>query len=146
MLLGGPSFDAIEGWGLYVPLVTVGWRQKKEDRVLLNNEGPMPDLWWAAPLTDERARNVLLYLNPNADAVSRVPQVALFYLGSFSCPSSNSYLVVGRNHLKVSPSAKQALSPKDNPSGRVCATRSPTSLACSEVNGTGGWPPRRESS
>ena len=28
----------------------------------------MLDLWWAAPLTDERARNVLLSLNPNADA------------------------------------------------------------------------------
>jgi hypothetical protein len=38
--------------------------------VALNNEVPMPDLWWAAPLTDERARNVLLSLNPNADAVS----------------------------------------------------------------------------
>jgi hypothetical protein len=30
----------------------------------------MLDLWWAAPLTDERAKNVLLSLNPNADAVS----------------------------------------------------------------------------
>lgn len=30
----------------------------------------MLDLWWAAPLTDERARNVLLSLNPNADAVN----------------------------------------------------------------------------
>jgi hypothetical protein len=30
----------------------------------------MPDLWWAAPLTDERAKNVLLSLNPNADAVN----------------------------------------------------------------------------
>jgi hypothetical protein len=27
----------------------------------------MLDLWWAAPLSDERARNVLLSLNPNAD-------------------------------------------------------------------------------
>jgi hypothetical protein len=26
-------------------------------------------LWWAAPLTDEHAKNVLLSLNPNADAV-----------------------------------------------------------------------------
>jgi len=34
--------------------------------------------------------------------------------------------------FKESPSAKQALSPKDKPSGRVCATRSPTSLACCE--------------
>ena len=30
----------------------------------------MLNLWWAAPLTDERARNVLLSLNPNADAVN----------------------------------------------------------------------------
>jgi hypothetical protein len=30
----------------------------------------MPDLWWAAPLTDDQARNVLLTLNPNVDAVS----------------------------------------------------------------------------
>ena len=30
----------------------------------------MLDLWWAAPLTDERAKNVLLSLNPNADAVN----------------------------------------------------------------------------
>jgi hypothetical protein len=30
----------------------------------------MPDLWWAAPLTDERATNVLQSLNPNADAVN----------------------------------------------------------------------------
>jgi hypothetical protein len=29
----------------------------------------MLDLWWAAPLTDEPAKNVLLSLNPNADAV-----------------------------------------------------------------------------
>ena len=38
--------------------------------------------------------------------------------------------------FKASPSAKQALSPKDNPSGLVRATRSPTSLAGSEVKGT----------
>src|SRR5713101_731379 len=38
--------------------------------------------------------------------------------------------------FKESPSARQALSPKDKPSGRVCAIRSPASLACSEVNGT----------
>jgi hypothetical protein len=30
----------------------------------------MADLWWAAPLTDDQARNVLLSLNPNADAGS----------------------------------------------------------------------------
>lgn len=30
----------------------------------------MPGLWWAAPLTDDQARNVLLALNPNADAVN----------------------------------------------------------------------------
>jgi hypothetical protein len=30
----------------------------------------MLDLWWAAPLTDDQARNVLLSLNPNADAVN----------------------------------------------------------------------------
>jgi hypothetical protein len=30
----------------------------------------MLDLWWAAPLTDEHAKNVLLSLNPNADAVN----------------------------------------------------------------------------
>src|SRR5271157_41085 len=30
----------------------------------------MSDLWWAAPLTDDQARNVLLSLNPNADAVN----------------------------------------------------------------------------
>jgi hypothetical protein len=29
----------------------------------------MLDLWWATALTDERASNVLLSLNPNADAV-----------------------------------------------------------------------------
>lgn len=29
----------------------------------------MPDLWWAAALTDERATNVLQVLNPDADAV-----------------------------------------------------------------------------
>ena len=29
----------------------------------------MLDLWWAAPLTDENAKNVLLSLNPNANAV-----------------------------------------------------------------------------
>jgi hypothetical protein len=29
----------------------------------------MLDLWWAAPLTDEHAINVLRSLNPNADAV-----------------------------------------------------------------------------
>jgi len=29
----------------------------------------MLNLWWAAPLTDEQARNVLLSLDPNADAV-----------------------------------------------------------------------------
>jgi hypothetical protein len=29
----------------------------------------MQDLWWAAPLTDDQARNVLLSLDPNADAV-----------------------------------------------------------------------------
>jgi hypothetical protein len=51
-----------------VPFVTAGSRQKKEDRLVLNNEVPMLDLWWAAPLTDERAQNVLLSLNPNADA------------------------------------------------------------------------------
>src|SRR5580704_16617967 len=28
----------------------------------------MLDLWWAAPLTDEHAKNVLVSLNPNADA------------------------------------------------------------------------------
>jgi hypothetical protein len=28
----------------------------------------MLNLWWAAPLTDEQARDVLLSLNPNADA------------------------------------------------------------------------------
>ena len=28
----------------------------------------MLDLWWAAPLTDEHAKIVLLSLNPNADA------------------------------------------------------------------------------
>src|SRR4029077_15766647 len=38
--------------------------------------------------------------------------------------------------FKVSPSAKQARSPNDKPSGRVFTTRSPTTLACSEVNGT----------
>jgi hypothetical protein len=30
----------------------------------------MLNLWWAAPLTDHQARNVLLSLNPNADAVN----------------------------------------------------------------------------
>jgi hypothetical protein len=30
----------------------------------------MLDLWWAAPLTDDQARNVLLSLNSNADAVN----------------------------------------------------------------------------
>jgi hypothetical protein len=30
----------------------------------------MPHLWWAAQLTDEHAKNVLLSLNPNADAVN----------------------------------------------------------------------------
>jgi hypothetical protein len=30
----------------------------------------MLNLWWAAPLTDDQARNVLLSLNPNADAGS----------------------------------------------------------------------------
>jgi len=29
----------------------------------------MLNLWWAAPLTDDQARNVLLSLDPNADAV-----------------------------------------------------------------------------
>jgi hypothetical protein len=29
----------------------------------------MLDLWWAAPLTDEHAENVLRSFNPNADAV-----------------------------------------------------------------------------
>lgn len=29
----------------------------------------MLDLWWAAPLTDEPAKNVLLSLNPNADVI-----------------------------------------------------------------------------
>jgi len=29
----------------------------------------MQDLWWAATLTDEQAKNVLQSLNPNADAV-----------------------------------------------------------------------------
>ena len=29
----------------------------------------MPDLWWAAPLTDDQARNVVLSLNPDADAI-----------------------------------------------------------------------------
>ena len=29
----------------------------------------MLNLWWAAPLTDEQARNVLISLDPNADAV-----------------------------------------------------------------------------
>jgi hypothetical protein len=28
----------------------------------------MLNLWWAAPLTDDQARNVLLSLDPNADA------------------------------------------------------------------------------
>lgn len=28
----------------------------------------MLELWWAAPLTDERAKDVLLSLDPNADA------------------------------------------------------------------------------
>ncbi len=28
----------------------------------------MLNLWWAAPLTDEHAKNILLSLNPNADA------------------------------------------------------------------------------
>jgi hypothetical protein len=30
----------------------------------------MPHLWWAAQLTDEHAKNVLLSMNPNADAVN----------------------------------------------------------------------------
>jgi hypothetical protein len=30
----------------------------------------MVNLWWAAPLTDEHAKNVLLSLNPNADALN----------------------------------------------------------------------------
>ena len=30
----------------------------------------MPNLWWAAPLTDDQAINVLLSLNPNASAVN----------------------------------------------------------------------------
>jgi hypothetical protein len=30
----------------------------------------MSGLWWAAPLTDDQARNVLLSLNPKADAVN----------------------------------------------------------------------------
>ena len=30
----------------------------------------MVNLWWAAPLTDEGAKNVLLSLNPDADAVN----------------------------------------------------------------------------
>jgi hypothetical protein len=30
----------------------------------------MPHLWWAAQLTDEYAKNILLSLNPNADAVN----------------------------------------------------------------------------
>src|SRR6516225_4349404 len=38
--------------------------------------------------------------------------------------------------FKASPSAKQARSPNDNPRGRVSATRSPASLACSEVKAT----------
>jgi hypothetical protein len=29
----------------------------------------MLNLWWAAPLTDDQARKVLLSINPNADAV-----------------------------------------------------------------------------
>ena len=29
----------------------------------------MPHLWWAGPLTDDQARNVLLSMYPNADAV-----------------------------------------------------------------------------
>lgn len=29
----------------------------------------MLDLWWAAPLTDEHAQDILRSLNPNADAV-----------------------------------------------------------------------------
>jgi hypothetical protein len=29
----------------------------------------MLNLWWAGPLTDDQARNVLLSLDPNADAV-----------------------------------------------------------------------------
>ena len=38
--------------------------------MVLNNEVPMLELWWAAPLTDERAKSVLLSLDPNADAGS----------------------------------------------------------------------------
>ena len=30
----------------------------------------MLGLWWAAPLTDDQAKNVLLSLNPNADAIN----------------------------------------------------------------------------
>jgi|SRR5271169_2354134 len=30
----------------------------------------MPHLWWAAQLTDEHAKNVLLSMNPNADVVN----------------------------------------------------------------------------
>jgi len=48
--------------------------------------------------------------------------------------------------FKASPSAKQARSPRDKPSGRVCATRSPASLACSEVKGTASRMGRRAAS
>ena len=32
------------------------------------NEGPMVDLWWAAPLSEEGATSVLVSLNPGANA------------------------------------------------------------------------------
>src|ERR1700731_2234034 len=38
--------------------------------------------------------------------------------------------------FKASPSAKQARSPNDKPKVRVCATKSPVSLACSELKAT----------
>ncbi len=67
-LRGVPIYLQKYGLSAYVPLVTAGWQPKKEDRVVPNGEGPMVDLWWAAALSDERAKDVLRSLNPNADA------------------------------------------------------------------------------
>lgn len=73
----------------------------------------------------------LLGASNHGDARTRSIGLAWMRMPTFS--PSMTCLPCTRALSKRAPSAKQARSPNDNPSERVCATKSSASLACSEL-------------
>jgi len=83
-----------------------------------------------------RYRTVGRWLSAQAGQLGRMACHRMTWMRAPTFAFLHDLSAVYTGAFKASPSAKQARSPNDNPSGRVCATRSPTTLACSEVKET----------